>query len=88
MGEKIVVVTDSTADVPLEEQKDLDIVVVPAVVTLDGESNNFGRLLRFKPTVGGWRTWAMPMDLLAGDGREMRAELLSMGLEIDPKARS
>jgi DegV family protein with EDD domain len=42
MGEKIAVVTDSTADVPLEEQKDLDIVVIPAVVTLDGESYQDG----------------------------------------------
>lgn len=54
-------------------------------VTLDALNNNFGRLLRFKPTVGAWREWAMPMELLAGDGREMRAALLSMGLEIDPK---
>ena len=57
-------------------------------ITRDGESNNFGRLLRFRPTIGPWRQWAMPMELLAGDGRELRAELLSMGLEIDPKAKS
>jgi putative DNA primase/helicase len=37
-------------------------------VTFDGQNNNFGRLLRFKPTVGKWREWAMPMELLAGDG--------------------
>jgi putative DNA primase/helicase len=57
-------------------------------ITRDEQSNNFGRLLRFKPTSGAWRTWAMPMELLAGDGREMRAELLSMGLEIDPAGRN
>ncbi len=57
-------------------------------VTFDGQSNNFGRLLRFKPTVGKWREWAMPMELLAGDGSQLRAELLSMGVELDPhKAR-
>jgi putative DNA primase/helicase len=57
-------------------------------VTRDEQSNNFGRQLRFKPTIGPWRTWSMPMDLLAGDGREIRAELLSMGLEIDPRTKS
>lgn len=57
-------------------------------VTFDGQSNNFGRLLRFKPTVGDWREWAMPMELLAGDGTQLRAELLAMGVELDPyKAR-
>lgn len=57
-------------------------------VTFDGQSNNFGRLLRFKPTVGKWREWAMPMELLAGDGSQLRGELLAMGVELDPyKAR-
>ncbi len=53
-------------------------------VTFDGQSNNFGRLLRFKPTVGKWREWAMPMELLAGDGAQLRGELLAMGVELDP----
>jgi putative DNA primase/helicase len=53
-------------------------------VTFDGQSNNFGRLLRFKPTVGKWREWAMPMELLAGDGTQLRSELLAMGVELDP----
>lgn len=57
-------------------------------LTRDGQSNNFGRLLRFRPTIGPWRSWAMPMELLAGDARELRAELLNMGLEIDPKAKN
>ena len=57
-------------------------------VTFDGQGNNFGRLLRFKPTVGKWREWAMPMELLAGDGAQLRAELLAMGVELDSsKAR-
>ena len=51
-------------------------------ITSDSEGNNFGRLLRFKPTVGSVREWAMPMDLLAGDGVQLRAELLNMGVEI------
>lgn len=55
--------------------------------TFDGTGNNFGRLLRFKNTAGRWRTWAMPMELLRGDGSDLRGELLAMGLAIDPFAR-
>jgi putative DNA primase/helicase len=55
--------------------------------TFDGTGNNFGRLLRFKNTAGRWREWAMPMELLKGDGSDLRGELLAMGLEIDPFAR-
>jgi len=55
--------------------------------TADAGDNNYGRLVRFKTTRGGWRDWAMPMELLAGDGAELRRELLAMGLELDPKHR-
>lgn len=55
-------------------------------VTLDGQENNFGRMLRFKTTIGHWRDWAMPMELLRGAGDELRGELLAMGVEIDPQA--
>ena len=57
-------------------------------VTFDGQSNNFGRLLRFKNTIGAWREWAMPMDLLRGLGDEMRGELLAMGVEINPLSKT
>jgi putative DNA primase/helicase len=53
-------------------------------VTFDGQQNNFGRLLRFKNTLGRWREWAMPMELLRAAGDELRGELLAMGLLIDP----
>uniref|UniRef100_A0ABX1MX74 DUF927 domain-containing protein n=1 Tax=Aromatoleum buckelii TaxID=200254 RepID=A0ABX1MX74_9RHOO len=55
--------------------------------TFDGTGNNFGRLLRFKNTASRWRPWAMPMELLKGDGSDLRGELLAMGLELDPSAR-
>jgi DegV family protein with EDD domain len=42
MADKIAIVTDSTADVPIEDQDALNIEVIPAVVTLDGESYNDG----------------------------------------------
>jgi len=51
-------------------------------VTYDAQDNNFGRLLRFKNTLGRWREWAMPMDLLRGGGDDLRGELLAMGVEI------
>lgn len=53
-------------------------------ITFDGQSNNFGYLLRFKNAIGQWREWAMPMELLAGDGVPLRAELLAMGVRLDP----
>ena len=58
-----------------------------AAQTFDEHGQNFGRLLRFKNTAGHWRLWAMPQELLAGSGEELRRELLSMGLEISPQKR-
>lgn len=46
----------------------------------------FGRLIRFRNSLGVWREWAMPMLLLAGSGEAMRGELLNLGVEIDPEA--
>ena len=53
-------------------------------ITFDQQHNNFGRLLRFKPAVGSWREWAMPMQLLSGQIDLIRAELMSMGVEFCP----
>jgi len=53
-------------------------------VTFDGQQKNFGRLLRFKNTLGHWREWAMPMEMLRAAGDELRGELLAMGVQIDP----
>ena len=52
-------------------------------VTHDDQNNNFGRLLKFKNSIGLWREWAMPMELLRGSGDELRGELLAMGLVLD-----
>ena len=57
-------------------------------VTYDKQENNYGRLLHFKTTIGNWRTWAMPMDMLRGSGDELRGELLAMGVEIHPSSKS
>ncbi|ANF59490.1 RNA helicase [Halotalea alkalilenta] len=54
-------------------------------ITSNGDAG-FGRLIRFRNSLGNWREWAMPMQLLAGSGESMRAELLGLGVEIDPNA--
>lgn len=56
-------------------------------VTTDTHEGNYGRMLRFKTTIGKWRKWAMPMALLAGDGLEMRRELQFMGFDIAHRGR-
>lgn len=53
-------------------------------VTFDNTGANFGRLLRFRNTLGKWKTWAMPMELLRGDAADLRGVLLSMGVHLDP----
>lgn len=58
-------------------------------ITHDSDGNNFGRMLKFKPTVGHPKTWSMPMELLRGDCSELRGLLLDQGFEIttDKKVR-
>ena len=56
-------------------------------VTEDGREKNFGRLLRYRNTYGNWHTWAMPMELLKGDGNDLRGVLLGAGVQLDPDAR-
>lgn len=53
-------------------------------LTYDEADGNYGRLLRFTNARGNWKTWAMPMELLRGDGADLRGALLSMGVAIDP----
>ncbi len=57
-------------------------------VTYDSSENNYGRLLKFQTTKGSWRNWAMPMELLKGNGDELRGELLAMGVQIQPGAKA
>ena len=51
-------------------------------ITHDAQENNFGRLLRFRNSLGHWRSWAMPMEMLRGTGEELRGELLNMGVHL------
>lgn len=53
-------------------------------VTTDAHDGSYGRLLRFKNTLGNWVTWAMPMEMLRADGADLRGQLLNTGVEISP----
>ncbi|MBL8448006.1 MAG: DUF927 domain-containing protein [Zoogloeaceae bacterium] len=52
----------------------------------DGDS--WGRLLEFKDDDGTLHRWAMPMEMLRGDGLDYRGELLRLGLQIAPGPRA
>ncbi len=55
----------------------------------DDSGRSWGRLLEFTDPAGTAHAWTMPMRLLAGDGAELRQELLDQGLALAPgrKAR-
>ncbi|QBQ96888.1 DUF927 domain-containing protein [Paraburkholderia pallida] len=57
-------------------------------VTRNREDGGYGRLLEMlSPSTGRIKRWAMPMAMLAGDGNEVRAELLSEGVTFDLRNR-
>lgn len=60
-----------------------------AAQTRNAEGGDWGRLLEWSDPDGQPHVWAMPVEMLAGDGVEVRAELLRGGLYISPgkKAR-
>ena len=57
-------------------------------ITRDDNHHNFGRLFKLRDSLGTWKEWPMPMNLLAADGAELRAMLLYMGVEIEMDAKS
>src|SRR5450830_1264962 len=52
--------------------------------TRDAASNEWGYLLEFNDPDGNVKRWSMPAKMLSGDGTQYRADLLSMGLLIEP----
>ncbi|MFA6904157.1 MAG: DUF927 domain-containing protein [Gallionellaceae bacterium] len=50
--------------------------------TRDAKNESWGRLLEFNDLDTTHHAWAMPMELLRGDGSEYRGTLLGMGLQI------
>lgn len=57
-------------------------------VTRDAKNEAWGRLLEFDDLDGVHHAWAMPMNLLRGDGAEYRGALLSMGLQISTMTKA
>lgn len=58
-------------------------------VTADQRGENVGRLLKFRGLQGqGWRELAIPMAMLSGDCADVRALLMSMGLETALSSRN
>lgn len=56
----------------------------------DRSSENWGRLIEFRDADGVVHKWSLPMEMLGGDGTDMRRELARQGLEIaaDPRIRN
>jgi len=52
--------------------------------TRDAKSNAWGRLLEWRDADGVRHRWAMPLELLQGDGVDVRRELARAGLAIAP----
>jgi uncharacterized protein (DUF927 family) len=52
--------------------------------TRDGRNTEWGRLLEWEDNDGHAHQWAMPMELLEGDGSEVRRILASRGVSIAP----
>jgi putative DNA primase/helicase len=56
--------------------------------TRDAQNEDWGRMLRWNDADGALHTWAAPVHLLIGDGRDFARELASRGLEIAPGTQS
>ena len=56
--------------------------------TRDAKNEAWGRLLEFDDLDGQHHSWALPMELLKGDGAEYRGVLLSMGLQLSTTTKA
>lgn len=57
-------------------------------LTSNQEDGDHGRLLKYRNVNGNWKRWAMPMQMLAGDGVEVLGVLMAEGLAIDRKRKA
>ncbi|CDM23991.1 DNA primase, phage-associated [Castellaniella defragrans 65Phen] len=57
-------------------------------LTANQEDGDHGRLLKYRNVNGNWKRWAMPMQMLAGDGVEVLGVLMAEGLAIDRKRKA
>lgn len=74
-----------------ENEPPLDVwVFTPLLIeasTRDANSQNWGLLLAVQDPSGAWHRWAMPMQLIGGNGSVYREMLLSLGLRMAPGAQ-
>lgn len=56
--------------------------------TRDLHAGGWGYFLEFSDSDGNTKNWVMPAKMLAGDGNAYRAELLDMGLRIEPSLKA
>jgi uncharacterized protein (DUF927 family) len=71
--------------------QDGTLVCSPLLVTAyarNSDSQCWGRLLEWKDDDGQPHSWNMPMELLSGEGAELRGVLLGGGVTISHKARN
>ena len=57
-------------------------------LTRDSKNESWGRLLEFTDPDDTHHAWALPMDLLKGDGSEYRGVLLGMGLQLSTMTKA
>jgi putative DNA primase/helicase len=57
-------------------------------LTRDAKNEAWGRLIEFDDLDGTHHAWALPMEMLKGDGAEYRGVLLSMGLQMSTMAKA
>lgn len=74
---------EGTDDKPGKPMRICSPLRVTALVR-DSASVNWGRVIDFDDADGVRHEWAVPMELLAGDGADVRRELARLGLAIAP----
>lgn len=57
-------------------------------LTRDARNESWGRLLEFADPDGRPHAWALPMEMLKGDGSEYRGVLLGMGLQLSTMTKA
>jgi putative DNA primase/helicase len=74
-----------------DDDRETHRICSPLYVTAlvrDDRSENWGRVLEWCDADGVEHVWAMPMELLSGEGVDMRGELARLGLELAPGFRA
>ena len=62
--------------------------IIVRAMTRSGTSQAWGRLLEWRDPDNKVHHWAMPVELLQGDGTDVRRELASRGVQIHPSKRT